>query len=98
LCKSREGEKMKILKPAKAGTYESNDIYIMIQPNDNGIKIELESIVMKQFGKRIEEVIKETLEKLEVKDAYVVAKDRGALDYTVSARVETAVKRAGVEK
>lgn len=89
---------MKILKPAKAGTYESNDIYVMIQPNDNGIKIELESIVMNQFGKRIEEVIKETLEKLGVKNACVVAKDRGALDYTISARVETAVKRAGVEK
>ncbi|SNS28973.1 citrate lyase subunit gamma (acyl carrier protein) [Anaerovirgula multivorans] len=86
---------MKIKAPAKAGTMESNDIYIMIQPNDeDGIIIELESIVMKQFGKQIKQVILETLESMEIKNIHVVAKDRGALDYTIRARVETAVKRA----
>lgn len=85
---------MKIVKPAKAGTMESNDMYVMIQPNDGGNVIELESIVMKQFGKQIEAVIKETLEKLGVENAMVVAKDRGALDYTIRARIETVVKRA----
>lgn len=86
---------MKIEKPAKAGTMESNDIYIMIYPNDeNNIKIELESIVIKQFGKKIEEEIRKTLENLDIDSAHVVAKDRGALDYTISSRIETAVKRA----
>jgi len=85
---------VKIVKPAKAGTMESNDMYVMIQPNDGGNVIELESIVMKQFGKQIEAVIKETLEKLGVENAMVVAKDRGALDYTIRARIETVVKRA----
>lgn len=85
---------MKIVKPAKAGTMESNDMYVMIQPNDGGNVIELESIVMKQFGKQIEAVIKETLEKLGVENAMIVAKDRGALDYTIRARIETVVKRA----
>lgn len=89
---------MEIIKPSKAGTMESNDIYVMLQPNEGaGIKVELESPVMKQFGKRIEEVILETLKSLDVKDVLVVAKDRGALDYTIRARIETAVKRAGVE-
>jgi citrate lyase subunit gamma (acyl carrier protein) len=85
---------LKILKPAKAGTMESSDIYVMVQPNDGGVEINLESIVMKQFGKQIESVIKEALETLGVENALVVAKDRGALDYTIRARIETAIKRA----
>lgn len=86
---------MDIKAPAKAGTMESSDIYIMVQPNaEGGIIIDLESIVMKQFGKQIEEVILKTLEKLEVKNIHLIARDRGALDYTIRARVETAIKRA----
>lgn len=87
---------MEILKPAKAGTMESNDIYIMVMPNENGIKLELESIVMKQFGEEIESVIRQTLKELDVKDAIVRAQDKGALNYTIKARVETAVKRASM--
>lgn len=85
---------MKIQKPAKAGTMESSDIYVMVQPSDNGIEINLESIVMKQFGEQIESVIRETLKGLEVENVLVVARDRGALDYTIRARIETAIKRA----
>ncbi|HAK42741.1 MAG TPA: citrate lyase acyl carrier protein [Clostridium sp.] len=86
---------MVINKISKAGTLESNDIYVIIMPNEEGgIAIELESMVMKQFGAEIEKAIRETLEALEVKDAIVKAQDKGALDYTIRARVETAVKRA----
>lgn len=86
---------MEINKISRAGTVESNDIYIVIMPNDNsGIEIEVESIVIKQFGDDIKRVILETLEELEVNNAIVKAQDKGALDYTIKARVETAVKRA----
>jgi len=86
---------MEINKISKAGTLESNDIYVIIMPNEKGgISIELESMVMKQFGADIEEAIRETLDALEVKNAIVKAQDKGALDYTIRARVETAVKRA----
>lgn len=86
---------MNIKAPAKAGTMESNDIYIMVQPNESGgIILDLESIVLKQFGAQIEQVILETLDKLNIKNIHMIAKDRGALDYTIRARVETAVKRA----
>ena len=86
---------MKILKPAKAGTLESSDIYITIYPTVNdGISIKLESIVMKQYGDQIRNIISETLEGLEVKHADVVAVDKGALDCTIMARVEAAARRA----
>lgn len=85
---------MKISKPARAGTMESNDIYVMVQPYDGGIQINIESIVMKQFGKQIEKTIRETLDELQVDNALIVAKDRGALDFTIRARVEAAIRRA----
>ncbi|GCD11278.1 citrate lyase acyl carrier protein [Clostridium tagluense] len=86
---------MEINKPAKAGTMESNDIYVMIMPNPKGgIEINLQSIVMKQFGEEIEKVILDTLVELEVKNVIVSAQDKGALNYTIKARIETATKRA----
>ncbi|MBU3128528.1 citrate lyase acyl carrier protein [Clostridium tagluense] len=86
---------MEINKPAKAGTMESNDIYVMIMPNPKGgIEINLQSIVMKQFGEEIEKVILDTLVELEVKNIIVSAQDKGALNYTIKARIETATKRA----
>jgi citrate lyase subunit gamma (acyl carrier protein) len=86
---------MNIKTPAKAGTMESSDIYIIVQPNEGGgIMIDLESIVMKQFGKQIKKVILKTLNKLNIENIHVIARDRGALDYTIRARVETAIKRA----
>jgi citrate lyase subunit gamma (acyl carrier protein) len=86
---------LEITKSAKAGTMESNDIYIMVQPGGNmGIELQLESIVMQQFGKQIEKVIVDTVKELGIDNIVIVAKDRGALDYTIRARVETAIKRA----
>lgn len=86
---------MKIVKPAKAGTMESNDMYVMVMPNpDGGIELELESIVIKQFGEEIDRVIRETLKELEVEDAVLRVQDKGALNYTIKSRVETAVRRA----
>jgi len=86
---------MNITKVAKAGTHESNDILIMIMPNENGgIELELESIVMKQFGEQIRKVILDKINEMKVKDISIKAQDKGALDYTIAARVETAIKRA----
>lgn len=86
---------MEINKISKAGTLESNDIYVVLSPSEGkGITINLESIVIKQFGDEIEKAIKETLQKFDVQNVVVTAQDKGALDYTIRARVETAIKRA----
>lgn len=86
---------MKIVKTAKAGTLESNDILIMASPNgNNGIEISIESIVIKQFGKQIRKTIEDKLKEMKAENVKIVAQDKGALDYTIKARVETAIKRA----
>ena len=86
---------MKIVKPASAGTLESSDIEIRIEPADEaGIEVHLTSSVMQQFGRQIEEAIRGTLGNLGVEDARVEAVDKGALDCTIKARVSAAAFRA----
>ncbi|KGK91525.1 citrate lyase subunit gamma [Desulfosporosinus sp. HMP52] len=86
---------MKITKVAKAGTLESNDILIMVSPKDQGIiELDLESIVMQQFGEVIKQVILHKVQEMGVEGVSIKAQDRGALDCTIAARVETALNRA----
>lgn len=91
---------MKLLNNSIAGTLESSDIQVIIEPKEqNGIEIELNSSVEKQFGRQIKNVIKETLENLGVENVRVIANDKGALDCTIKARVQCAVYRsAGIKK
>jgi len=86
---------VKITKVAKAGTLESNDILIMVRPNADGkIDLELESIVMQQFGDIIKQVILHKVKEMGIESISIKAQDKGALDYTIGARVETAISRA----
>ena len=86
---------MKIITTGVAGTMESSDIIVRIEPKEtSGIELSLESDVKQQYGDRIEQVIRETLAAMGVESAYVSAVDKGALDCTLKARVEGAVFRA----
>lgn len=85
-------EKYQIVKPARAGSAESNDCLVIVSPFDE-LQIEISSEVFKQYGTEIERVVRETLESLGVDKAQVKVEDKGALDFTIRARVEAAVKR-----
>lgn len=74
---------------------ESSDIMIVMEPRaEGGIEVSLTSNVMNQFGKQIVKVIRETVTGLDIKNAYVNAVDKGALDCTIKARVQAAAYRA----
>lgn len=86
---------MELKKTAVAGTMESGDIMVTIDPaGSGGITLDLSSNVMQQYGRQIEAVIRETLAGLGVENAAVQAVDKGALDCTVRARVCAAAFRA----
>jgi citrate lyase subunit gamma (acyl carrier protein) len=85
---------MEILKASVAGTLESSDIMITVEPWTQGISIDVQSIVEKQFGREIRRAIEETLSALRVKNVKLSAVDKGALDCTIRARTKTAVYRA----
>ena len=83
-----------IVRRATAGTLESSDAYVELEPGGDGIEIELDSVVEGQFGAQIRRVVAEVLDEQGVGSARVKLVDRGALDCVIRARVETAVARA----
>ena len=84
---------MKIEKSAMAGTLESSDAQVTIEPA-SGLELNIQSSVLNQYGRQIKATVLETLDRLDVKDAKVTIVDKGALDCTLKARVECAVFRS----
>ena len=84
----------KIIRRATAGTLESSDVFVSLEPCEQGLDIHIESVVMKQFGDDILAVTKDVLREFEIEDAKVSVVDRGALECVLRARVECAVLRA----
>ena len=85
---------MQIKHASVAGTLESSDVLVSIEPAEEGVALEISSTVLNQFGRQIRATVLETLDRLEVKQAKVNVVDKGALDCTLKARVECAVFRA----
>ncbi len=84
---------MLIEKSAMAGTLESSDAQVTVEPGE-GLELNIQSSVLNQYGRQIKATVLETLDRLEVKDAKVTVVDKGALDCTLKARVECAVFRS----
>ena len=86
---------MELKKPAMAGTMESNDVQITLRPNaGRGIEICLQSDVKAIFGDAIETTVRNVLSEFEVTDALVDIVDKGALDFTIRARMQCVICRA----
>lgn len=84
---------MQITKTAVAGTLESSDVQIRVAPA-NGLDIEINSSVGKQFGDAIEATIKAVLARCAVENAQIIVEDKGALDCVLQARLKAALQRA----
>ena len=84
---------MKIVKCASAGTMESSDAYVEIEPAEK-LSVQLESVVQAQFGQAILSVVSEVLQEQGVEGANVRITDRGALECVLRARLETALLRS----
>ena len=84
---------MKIMKKAQAGTMQSSDLMVFLEPAGT-LNVTIESTVIKQFGGLIRAKVDEVLAKHGVEAGEVRITDRGALDYAIEARLETAIMRA----
>ncbi len=85
---------MEILRSAMAGTLESSDAQVIVEPGNGRIELSLQSSVMNQYGRQIKATVLETLERLDVSSVRITVVDKGALDCTLKARVECAVYRS----
>ena len=89
---------MKILKNAVAGTLETSDLLIQIEPDENQLTLEIDSVVANQYMDSIRAAVLDTLQEFDVTTGKIFIKDKGALDCVIRARMETALKRGGVEE
>ncbi len=84
---------MQIQGRAMAGTLESNDVMVTVSPAQ-ALEVQVTSIVLGQFGEELKRVALDTAAQLGVQGALIELDDRGAVECTVRARVETALTRA----
>lgn len=83
------------LETAHAGTLESSDAFVRVIPiTEKGIVIELESSVEEIYGDAIRALILEAATAMKVDGVKLIVQDKGALDYVIKARVQTAILRA----
>ena len=75
---------MVIEKSAMAGTLESSDAQVTVEPADD-LQISVSSSVLNQYGRQIKATVEATLERLEVTSGHVTVVDKGALDCTLKA-------------
>ena len=80
------------MKIGVSGSLESNDALITVKPSDKQ-QIVIKSVVYDFFHEQIEQVIKQTIKDLGKENLSVLCEDKGALDYTIRARLITAVRR-----
>ena len=82
---------------AVAGTLESNDILVTISTTSSSggsaNSVSLSSIVINQFGPAIRAVIDQCLEVSGLSGVEVTVQDKGALECTIKARMDTAIAR-----
>lgn len=89
----------KIKKSAYAGTLESSDVFVQIEPiEEDKIKIELQSSVEEMYGDDIRDSVKNLIEKLGISHISVKVQDKGALDYVIKARLQAAILRANEDE
>lgn len=86
---------MEIVREAVAGTLESSDVLIRVEPCDHCLEIVIESPVRRQFYEDIKKVVDLTLADFFVTKGRICLNDRGALDCVIAARLETAILRGG---
>ena len=89
----------KIKKRAHAGTLESSDAFIEIEPiEEDEIRIELQSSVEEMYGDDIRELIQRVVKELDINHVSIKVQDKGALDYVIKARLQAAILRANEDE
>src|SRR5215470_11842430 len=74
-----------------------SDLHVAFEAQDSGgIEISLDSRVAPYYGQSILQQAREVLDELGVRHARVTIHDEGALPFVIAARIEAAVRRAGL--
>ena len=81
----------------RAGSDVRSDLHVTFeQRTSGGIDIQLRSRVDLYYGGAIRQQVRDVLQSLGVKHAHIDIVDEGALPFVIAARIEAAVRRAGL--
>lgn len=85
-----------LVRQAQAGIEKKYDAEISVSPAapGTGVKIKITSPAANEFSSQIAATIQSVFTEQSIWDADVVVKDKGALDFALRARTETAIRRA----
>ena len=76
------------------GSENASDALVSVDLSSDNITIDIQSKLKKMFGGLMEKAVNDALKEMNIKNAYVIVKDFGALDFVIRARTKTAVTRA----
>jgi citrate lyase subunit beta/citryl-CoA lyase len=81
----------------RCGTDVRSDLRVIFEPRERGgIEIDLQSRVAPYYGDSIREQARQVLAQLAIEHARLKIEDEGALPFVIAARIEAAVRRAGL--
>jgi len=81
----------------RRGEQVRSDCWVRVEPKSRGgLKVSLTTKVEAMYGDAVRATVRRTLEALGLRHGEVSVEDRGALDFVLMARLEAAVKRAGL--
>jgi len=92
-----EASQLKRGEAGRAGSDVRSDLRVGVEDRaSGGVEIELRSRVALYYGENIRQQVRDVLHALGVEHAFVSMVDEGALPFVIAARVEAAVRRAGL--
>jgi citrate lyase subunit beta/citryl-CoA lyase len=92
-----EASQLKRGEAGRAGSDVRSDLHVSVEERASGdVEIELRSRVAPYYGDNIRQQVRDVLRALGVEHAFVKMEDEGALPFVIAARVEAAVRRAGL--
>lgn len=76
-----------------------SDCWVGITPvSSGGVKIQLKSKVEKLYGESIRTLVKDMMGFFDIQHAEIQIEDAGAVPFVLMARIESAIKKAGLDK
>lgn len=95
---TKVGESTQVAQAGQRGPDVRSDCWVQITRADTGgIEIDLKSKVESMYGEATRHLVRDELQALGVEHAKVQLEDAGALPFVIMARVETAVRRLGLD-
>jgi citrate lyase subunit beta/citryl-CoA lyase len=82
----------------RVGEDVRSDLHVSVTIKETGGReVDVSSKVGAYYGRSIDQVTNRVLDAFGIEHAHVVLDDSGALPFVIAARMETALRRAGVE-